>query len=86
MGARSLRYLTAPIAARVTTDGAGTPCAVIAGGRALRVATVREDWLVHDRWWTDQPVDRHYFELLCTDGRVQVVFCDTPTGGWFAYP
>jgi hypothetical protein len=85
VGARSLRYLTAPVAARVTADDAGTPRIVVAGGRARRVATVREDWLVHDRWWTDQPVDRHYFELLCADGRVQVVYRDA-AGGWFAYP
>jgi hypothetical protein len=35
---------------------------------------VREEWLVEDRWWTAQPLHRHYFELVLADGRDIVVF------------
>jgi hypothetical protein len=50
------------------------------------VAAVRDEWLVQDRWWTDRPVDRHYFELVLDPGRVAVVFRDVRAGGWFAHP
>ena len=27
-----------------------------------------EEWRVVDRWWTDVPVDRHYFEVVLEGG------------------
>ena len=33
------------------------------------VALVREEWRVVDRWWTEEPVDRRYFELVLETGR-----------------
>jgi hypothetical protein len=59
----------------------GAPHAVVLGGRRRAVAAVREDWLVQDRWWTGDPVDRHYFELLLEGGRVLVVYREA-RGGW----
>jgi hypothetical protein len=59
----------------------GAPHAVVLGGRRRAVAAVREDWLVQDRWWTGEPVDRHYFELLLEGGRVLVVYREA-RGGW----
>jgi hypothetical protein len=49
------------------------------------VAGVREDWLVQDRWWTDEPVDRHYFDLLLEPGRPMVVYREAASGGWFTH-
>jgi hypothetical protein len=46
-------------------------------GKRREVASIREDWLVQDRWWTDEPVDRHFFELLVEPGRVLTIFHDT---------
>ena len=86
MGARSLRALAAPRPVRVVTAPNGIPHAVVMGGRRRAVAEVREDWLVQDRWWTDRPVDRHYFELVLDPGRVAVVFRDVRAGAWFAHP
>ena len=63
---------------------AGVPHAVILDGRRRVVAEVREDWLVQDRWWTDEPVDRHYFELIVEPGRRLVVFREAG-GGWFRH-
>ena len=37
-------------------------------------SAVRDDWLVQDLWWTDRPVDRHYFELVLDPGRVMVAY------------
>ena len=50
----------------------------------LRVDSVREQWLVEDRWWSEQPLRRHYFELVLEDGRCTVVFRDLGRGGWYA--
>jgi hypothetical protein len=44
---------------------------------------VRESWLVEDRWWTDQPLRRRYWELVSETGRDLVVFHDLADGHWF---
>jgi CO dehydrogenase/acetyl-CoA synthase delta subunit len=47
------------------------------------VEAVRESWLVEDRWWTDEPVRRRYWEVVTDDGRAVVVFRDLERGEWF---
>ena len=47
------------------------------------VDTVREEWVVEDRWWTSRPLRRRYFEVVLIDGRNVVVFRDLVGGGWF---
>jgi hypothetical protein len=50
----------------------------------VAVESVREEWLVEDRWWTPEPLRRRYFELVLADGRNLVVFCEPHPGGrWF---
>lgn len=85
MGARPLRYLSSPRPVRVAAGPSGVPCAVITDGRRRGVVDVRDEWLVQDRWWTDHPVDRHFFELVLDPGRVMTVYRDTRTGEWFGY-
>lgn len=58
------------------------------GGRPTRidchaVAHVRESWLIEDRWWTEQPLRRRYWELVSETGRDLVVFHDLLSGSWF---
>jgi hypothetical protein len=72
------RALNLPRAARVRSHG-GVPCEI----DGERVETVRESWLVEDRWWTEQPLRRRYWELVSTRGRNLVVFHDLCAGGWF---
>jgi hypothetical protein len=48
------------------------------------VAVVREEWRVVDRWWTEEPVSRRYFDLVLESGRQVVVFADEERGGWFS--
>jgi hypothetical protein len=43
---------------------------------------VRESWLVEDRWWTDQPLRRRYWELVSESGRDFIVFHDLGSGRW----
>ena len=47
------------------------------------VALVREEWRVVDRWWTEEPVVRRYFEVVLETGENTVVFHDEAGGGWF---
>ncbi len=47
------------------------------------VATVREEWLVADRWWTDEPLERRYVEAVLATGENAVVFLDEKTGRWY---
>lgn len=85
MGAGSLRRLAEARPADVVVAPDGTPHALLIDGRRRGVVAVREDWLVQDRWWTDQPVDRHYFELVVEPGRIALVFHDLREGRWLSH-
>jgi hypothetical protein len=76
----SVRRLATPRPVRVRMGEGGRPEAV--DGRA--VDAVRESWLVEDRWWTDAPLRRRYWEVVTSDGRDLVVYRDLEEGGWFA--
>ena len=47
------------------------------------VALVREDWRVVDRWWTDDPVARRYFDVVLETGENTVVYRDDENSLWF---
>jgi hypothetical protein len=47
------------------------------------VEAVRESWLLEDRWWTDRPVRRRYWEVVTTEGRDEIVFHDLEGGRWW---
>ncbi len=47
------------------------------------VALVREEWRVVDRWWTEKPVRRRYFDVVLESGENAAVFFDEERGGWF---
>ena len=66
MGAHALRYLGRTRQIAVTTDGDGVPRAIMVDGRRHRVDSVREEWLIDDLWWTDDPVERHYRDVRVT--------------------
>jgi hypothetical protein len=48
------------------------------------VDSIREQWVVEDRWWTPKPLRRRYFELVLEDGRNVVVFRDLVSRRWFS--
>src|SRR5436305_6144243 len=47
------------------------------------IALVREEWRVVDRWWTEEPVSRRYFDVVLESGQNAVVFHDDEQGRWF---
>jgi hypothetical protein len=71
--------LNAPRLALVETGVGGVPHIV---NREL-VAVVREEWRVVDRWWTDEPVNRRYFEVVLESGRNTAVYWDGDEKCWF---
>jgi hypothetical protein len=48
-----------------------------------QVDAVRESWLIEDRWWTEKPLRRRYWEVVTTCGRDEVVFHDLIGGRWW---
>ena len=48
------------------------------------VALVREEWRVVDRWWTEDPVSRRYFEVVLQTGENAIVFRDEERQRWFS--
>ena len=76
---RVVARFNAPRAARVEARVDGSPLEV----NHRVVALVREEWRVVDRWWTEEPVDRRYFELVLESGENTVVFHDATSGGWY---
>ena len=77
--ARTAR-LNEPRRALVEESFDGTPCRV----NRQPVAAVREEWRVVDRWWTEEPIGRRYFEVVLESGQNIVVFHDQERGGWFS--
>ena len=76
---RSAGRLNAPRRALVEAGPGGTPRVV---NRQL-VGLVREVWRVVDRWWTEEPVDRRYFEVVLESGQNVCVYRDQEAGCWF---
>jgi hypothetical protein len=74
------RRLNAPHPALVETHVDGSPRSV----NQQQVALVREEWRVVDRWWTEQPVDRRYFDVVLVSGENAVVFLDGEVQSWFS--
>ena len=79
MTSSAVRRLNAPRPALVEAAFDGTPVRV----NRQPVAVVREEWRVVDHWWTDQPLDRRYFDVVLETGENAVVYRDGETGAWF---
>jgi hypothetical protein len=73
------RRLNAPSRALVETHLDGSPRSV----NRQQVALVREEWRVVDRWWTEEPVTRRYFDVVLESGENSVVYYDGDGGAWF---
>ena len=76
---RTAGRLNAPRPALVETSFDGTPRIV----NRQAVAVVREEWRVVDRWWTEEPVDRRYFEVVLESGQNVCVYRDREEACWF---
>ena len=77
---RALGRLNEPRAALVEAGFDEVPARV----NRQTVALVREEWRVVDRWWTEHPVNRRYFDVVLESGQNAVVFRDEEKGGWWS--
>ena len=66
---------------RVSVSAGDDGCPVTFDRRTVDAG--RESWLVEDRWWTDRPLRRRYWEVVTTCGRDEVVFEDLEQGRWW---
>ena len=73
------RRISEPRSAAVHDDDGGRPLTI----DGETVEAVRESWLVEDRWWTDRPLRRRYWEIVTGGGRNVVVFRDLVAQRWF---
>ena len=71
--------LNEPRPALVQTEFDGTPSEV----NRQPVVFVREEWRVVDRWWTEEPLSRRYFDVVLESGEHTVVFRDMERGAWY---
>ena len=76
---RSAGRVNEPTRALVEPGFDGAPRLV----NRLAVALVREEWHVVDRWWTEEPVSRRYFDVVLQSGENAVVFRDEERSCWF---
>ena len=72
--------LNAPRPVLVEASPVGVPVRV----NREAVALLREEWRVVDRWWTEAPIDRRYFDLVLESGQNACVFRDEEAGCWFS--
>lgn len=75
----TLRLLAQPDQISVKTGPDGSPVIV----DVAPVAHIREAWLVEDRWWTDKPLRRAYWEVVTKAGRCEVLFRNLINGKWY---
>jgi hypothetical protein len=73
------RRLGVPRRVAVTAGDGGRPRVI----DRREVDSVRESWLIEDRWWTEKPLRRRYWEVVTTCGRNEIVFHDLLSGRWW---
>jgi hypothetical protein len=73
------RRLSVPRRVAVSADADGQPVTI----EDRTVDSVRESWLIEDRWWTERPLRRRYWEVVTVCGRNEVIFHDLLTRRWW---
>jgi len=81
----TVRRLSAPQPLRVEADAYGTPRRVYHRGLWRVVMQVHDRYRTDDRWWTEEPISREYFELLLEDGRPLTIYYDRLGSRWQAH-
>jgi len=82
-GPCTLRRLNVPRSVEVRLERTGVPVALRRNSGWLDVVELLDRYRTEDRWWTERPVSRAYYELLLEDGRTITVFQDELEGSWY---
>lgn len=90
-GLLAVRALRPPIPIEVIVDSRPrrvSTSVVEATERRPRIeGTVRVasgPWSLEEDWWSEQPVDRRYWDVELSDGGIYRIYCDTRSSNWFA--
>jgi hypothetical protein len=78
---RAVRTRRLGVPRRVAVDAGPDGLPLVVDGR--EVDCVRESWLLEDRWWTERPLRRRYWEVVTVCGRDELVFHDLRSGRWW---
>ena len=78
---RSARMRRLGIPRRVAVVAAADGQPLMVDGR--EVDDIRESWLLEDRWWSERPSRRRYWEVVTMCGRDEVVFHDLRSDRWW---
>jgi hypothetical protein len=76
-----ISYQSTPVKAKL--NAIGYPQAVWINAEWLPVNAVLDVWRVEDRWWTQRPIDRHYFRVWLEHGETLTLFQDLRAGKWY---
>jgi hypothetical protein len=41
-------------------------------------------WRLEERWWSEEGIDRDYWDVELSDGGLYRIFRDKKEGGWYA--
>lgn len=83
---KPLRRLNEPEPITVSSNAAHYPVAVHVSGERLAVTSIADTWIVEEGWWySDQSkrVDRQYFKVVLSDGRIMTIFRERQVNRWF---
>jgi len=83
VGTHRLRRLNQPAPIAVHTNELGAPQSVVWRGRLEKVNHIIEVWRIDDEWWRPLGIDRLYFQLVLSEGRILTVFRDLIEGSWW---
>jgi protein ImuB len=90
-GLLAVRALRPPVPLEVLVEGQprrlATPVGEATAGRpriegAVRVAS--GPWSLEEDWWTEQPIDRDYWDVELSDGGIYRIYRDRRDESWFA--
>ena len=70
-----------PSPVQVSCAPNGNPATLRLHEHSYPIECVHQHWRVQHHWWA-QPIQRDYFQVSITDGRVLNLFCES-TGTWF---
>lgn len=80
----TLRRLNVPRSVELRLDSStDAPAALRRNGGWLNVVELLDRYRTDDRWWTERPIARTYYELLLEDGRRATMFRDEITSVWW---
>ena len=90
-GLLAVRTLRPPIPLEVIIDSQprriNTPATAIEKRRPRIEGTVRiasGPWSLEEDWWTENPVDRDYWDVELSEGSIYRIYCDRRSQEWFA--